>query len=121
MRLVSTRLVVSVYIMKLTSTKVYTVKVTNCVPCHKEGTSKFIYNVITCPSTILFLWVEAENCRSDIELIVSLQNGNDDHAAADDDMGISDNDSDPPDVACKKIETQANVESDSPVCNCICE
>ena len=74
---------------------------------------------MTCPSTILFLWVEAENCRSYIKLILSLQNGNDDHDAADDNMRISDNDSDPPDVASKKIETQANDESDSLVCNCI--
>ena len=76
---------------------------------------------MTFPSTILVLRVEAENCRSYIELILSLQNGNNDHdaAACDDNMGISDNDSDPPDVASKTIETHANDESDSPVCNCI--
>ena len=50
---------------------------------------KFIYNVMTFPSTIFVLWIEAENCRSDIELILTLQDGNDDddHDADGDYMG----------------------------------
>ena len=50
---------------------------------------KFIYNVMTFPSTITILWIEAENCRSGIELILTLQdeNDDDDHDADGDYMG----------------------------------